>query len=355
MTGSAGFIGAALTGRLLNEGHKVLGIDNLNSYYDPSLKIARLKALGRSENFRQLEIDIADTKSFDRAYRDFAPHKVLHMAAQAGVRYSLTNPHAYVDSNVMGFLNVLEACRHFGCEHLVFASSSSVYGANSMMPYSTHGPSDHPVSLYAATKKANEMMAHSYAHLYSLPITGLRYFTVYGPWGRPDMAVYEFTKKILEGQTIQLFNHGHHRRDFTYIDDIVEATLRALNNPARPNATWNGINPDPATSRAPFRIYNAGNSSPVLLSDFIATLESVIGKKANLERLPLQPGDVADTFADVTDLKRDFGFSPRTSLQDGLGKFFSWYQDFHKPSPQAYAIPKLPPQKTKNPALSNRV
>lgn len=340
VTGSAGFIGAALTARLLATGHKVLGIDNLNAYYDPTLKFERLKALGEQENFRQLEIDIADSEAFTRAYRDFAPHKVLHMAAQAGVRYSIANPHAYVDSNIKGFLNVLEACRHFGCEHLVFASSSSVYGANSMMPYSTHGPSDHPVSLYAATKKANEMMAHSYAHLHSLPCTGLRYFTVYGPWGRPDMAVYGFTKKILEGQTIQLFNHGHHRRDFTYIDDIVEVTLRVLNSPARPNQTWSGINPDPATSRAPFRLYNAGNNSPVLLSDFIATLELVIGKQAKLEMLPLQPGDVADTFADVADLKRDFGFAPRTSLQEGLEKFYAWYQSFHDLSPMQSRQPK---------------
>lgn len=329
MTGSAGFIGAALTARLLNEGHQVLGLDNFNSYYDPSLKKARLRNIGARPNFRQLELDIADSVSFDKAYREFKPERVLHMAAQAGVQYSLENPQSYVDSNVKGFLNVLEACRTHGTDHLIYASSSSVYGANTLMPFSEHQSTEHPVSLYAATKKAGEMMAHVYSHLHQLPTTGLRFFTVYGPWGRPDMAVYKFTNKILNGETIYLNNHGHHRRDFTYIDDIVEGVSRVASNRPKANPAWSSTSPDPATSPAPYRIYNIGNHQPIQLSDFIATLEEVIGKKAKIELRALQPGDVPDTFADVSDLKRDLEFQPHTNLIEGLTKFYSWYQSFH--------------------------
>jgi UDP-glucuronate 4-epimerase len=329
VTGSAGFIGAALTERLLNEGHTVLGIDNLNSYYDPEFKKARLRRIGSPQNFLHLELDLVDQPAFDAAFREFKPDRVLHMAAQAGVQYSLKDPHAYVDSNVTGFLNVLEACRKYGTEHFVFASSSSVYGANTLMPFSEHHPTDHPVSLYAATKKAGEMMAHVYSHLHHLPATGLRFFTVYGPWGRPDMAVYMFTRKILNGEKIYVNNHGHHRRDFTYIDDIVEGVLRIASNRSRENQEWSGDSPDPATSSAPYRIYNIGNHTPVSLSNFISTLEEVIGKKAILEMRELQPGDVPDTFADVTDLKRDLHFEPKTSLFDGLTKFYRWYQEYH--------------------------
>jgi UDP-glucuronate 4-epimerase len=327
VTGSAGFIGAALCQRLLHEGHTILGIDNLNSYYDPALKKARVKNLG--SHFEQLEFDIADKESFDKVYCGFKPDRVLHMAAQAGVQHSLKAPQSYVDSNVTGFLNVLEACRNFGTDHLVYASSSSVYGANTRMPFSEHHATEHPVSLYAATKKSCEMMAHVYSHLHQIPTTGLRFFTVYGPWGRPDMAVYMFTKKILSGEKIYVNNHGRHMRDFTYIDDIVEGVLRVASNRACTDRTWSGDSPDSATSRAPYRIYNIGNHSPVPLIDFISTLEEVIGKKANLEMRELQPGDVPDTFADVRDLERDMDFKPKTSLHEGLIKFYEWYQDFH--------------------------
>ncbi len=327
VTGAAGFIGAALAAKLLARGDDVLGVDNLNSYYDVNLKRARLKNLSPKFNFR--ELDIADRSAFISLYAEFKPQRVLHMAAQAGVRYSLEQPHTYIDSNVTGFLNVLEACRHLGTDHLVYASSSSVYGANTQMPYSVRHSTEHPVSLYAATKKANEMMAHAYSHLFALPTTGLRFFTVYGPWGRPDMAAFSFTKKILSGEPIPVFNNGHHRRDFTYIDDIVEGVLLTLDRPAKANPSWSPLAPDPATANAPYRIYNIGNHQPILLSDFIATLEKVIGKKANLEMKPMQPGDVPDTFADVGDLVLDTGFAPNTSLEHGLTQFFKWYKDFY--------------------------
>jgi UDP-glucuronate 4-epimerase len=336
VTGSAGFIGAALCSRLLAQGHEVLGVDNLNPYYDPHLKFARLQALGTPANFHQLEIDIADTGAFTSAYRDFRPQRVLHMAAQAGVRYSMENPHSYIESNVKGFLNVLEACRNYGTEHLVYASSSSVYGANTLMPYSVHHPTEHPISLYAATKKSNELMAHTYSHLYKIPTTGLRFFTVYGPWGRPDMAVFSFTRKILNGEPIQVFNNGHHRRDFTYIGDIADGVIKVLSRAPYENLVWSGNSPDPASSKSPYRLYNIGNHAPVLLSDFIATLENVIGRKAILEMKPIQPGDVPDTFADVSDLKRDFGFIPTTTLEDGLKRFYAWYKSYY-PVPQTIA------------------
>lgn len=331
VTGSAGFIGSSLTKKLLNDGYEVLGLDNFNSYYDRRLKYARIESIQNKSKFRQLDLDIADTKAFTEAYQAFEPDRVLHMAAQAGVRYSLDQPHVYIDSNIKGFLNILETARHFGCEHLVYASSSSVYGANTLMPYSTHHSTEHPISLYAATKKANEMMAHTYSHLYKIPTTGLRFFTVYGPWGRPDMAVFSFTQKILKGETISVFNNGHHRRDFTYIDDIVEGVLRALMRLPQPNPQWLGNSPDPATSlTAPYQLYNIGNHNPVLLSDFISTLENVIGKKAKLEMKPLQPGDVPDTFAEVSDLRRDMNFAPKTSLKSGLEQFYRWYSSYYQ-------------------------
>lgn len=331
VTGAAGFIGAALTARLLKEGYTVLGIDNFFPYYDVNLKRARLahSLSGFEDHFQFHEIDIADTEAVSRVYREFRPDRVLHMAAQAGVRYSLENPHVYAESNLKGFLNIIEACRQYGTQHLVFASSSSVYGANTLMPYSVHNSTEHPISLYAATKKANELMAHSYSHLYSIPTTGLRFFTVYGPWGRPDMAVFSFTKKILNGEVISVFNNGHHRRDFTYIDDIIEGVLRILWSSPQPNMAWSGSAPDPATANAPYRLYNIGNHQPVLLSDFISTLERVIGRPAKLEMKPMQPGDVPDTYADVSDLKRDFDFQPNTSIEDGLTRFWTWYKDFY--------------------------
>lgn len=333
VTGAAGFIGAALTEKLLDQGLDVLGIDNFFPYYDVNLKHGRLKHIRELNLPGQLEfkeLNIADTEAFQKSYESFKPDRVLHMAAQAGVRYSLENPQVYVESNLKGFLNVLEACRQHGTEHLVYASSSSVYGANTLMPYSVHHSTEHPISLYAASKKANELMAHSYSHLYMIPTTGLRFFTVYGPWGRPDMAVFSFTQKILKGETIQVFNNGHHRRDFTYVDDIVEGVLRVLARAPGANLVWSGNSPDPATAKSPYRIYNIGNHHPVLLSDFIATLEKVIGKKAKLEMKPLQPGDVPDTFADVSDLQRDFEFSPNTTLETGLTNFWNWYRTYYK-------------------------
>ena len=329
VTGAAGFIGAALSERLLRDGHHVLGLDNLNAYYDVELKNARVRRLAHP-NFEFRTVDVADTEKFTAAYAEFKPARTAHLAAQAGVRYSLENPHAYIDANVKGFLNVLEAARHHGTEHLTFASSSSVYGANTRMPYSAHHPTEHPVSLYAATKKANEMMAHSYAQLFGIPVTGLRFFTVYGPWGRPDMAVFSFTQKILRGETIPVFNHGHHRRDFTFIDDIVEGVTRVLMRAPAGDPAWTGDAPDPSRALAPYRIYNIGNHQPVLLSDFIRTLEDVIGRPAHLEMKAMQPGDVPDTFADVSDLQRDFDFAPRTTLRDGLTAFYAWYRGYFR-------------------------
>jgi UDP-glucuronate 4-epimerase len=329
VTGAAGFIGFHVTQSLLARGERVVGIDNLNDYYDPRLKHARLRELEGQPNFEFQRLDLADRSGMEALFAKHKPRRVIHLAAQAGVRYSLQNPHAYVDSNLVGFLNILEGCRHHAVEHLVYASSSSVYGLNTAMPYSVHHNVDHPISLYAATKKANELMAHSYAHLYRLPTTGLRFFTVYGPWGRPDMAYFKFTKAILEGRPIEVYNHGRMQRDFTYIDDIVEGVIRVLDRIPAPNPAWDGAHPDPGSSPAPYRIYNIGNHSPVELSRFIEALETALGRTAEKVLLPMQPGDVPATYADVDDLMRDTGFAPKTSIEDGLARFTEWYRGYH--------------------------
>ena len=328
VTGAAGFIGFHVATSLLRRGDQVVGLDNLNSYYDPGLKEARLAHLSDLAGFNMVRGDLADQSSVRAAF-DHKPSRVIHLAAQAGVRYSLTNPHAYIESNVTGALNVLEECRHRGIEHLVYASSSSVYGANTAMPFSVHNGVDHPVSLYAATKKTNELMAHTYSHLYGLPTTGLRFFTVYGPWGRPDMALFLFTAAILNGHPIKVYNHGAMKRDFTYIDDIVEGVVRVLDKPARANIAWSGGLPDPASSSAPYRLYNIGSSAPIDLITFIHTLEEALGKSAKLDLLPIQPGDVPETYADIDDLKRDIGFSPSTELRSGIRRFVSWYRSYY--------------------------
>ena len=330
VTGAAGFIGAALSERLLARGDEVLGVDNLNAYYDPTLKEARLARLTPQAGFRFERLDIADREAVARLFRDWRPTRVVNLAAQAGVRYSIENPHAYVDANLVGFVNVLEGCRHNGIEHLVYASSSSVYGANTRMPFSVHDNVDHPLSLYAATKKANELMAHTYSALYGLPTTGLRFFTVYGPWGRPDMSLFTFTRRMLAGEPIEVFNFGNHRRDFTYIDDIVEGVVRTLDKIATPNPTWEGVTPDPGTSPAPYRLYNIGANSPVNLLDFIGTLEACLGVKARKELLPLQPGDVPDTYADVAALVEDVGYRPSTPITTGIANFVSWYKEYYR-------------------------
>ena len=330
ITGSAGFIGNALTLRLLERGDEVIGVDNLNDYYDVSLKEARLARVRGHERFTEVREDIADRAAMEKTFREHQPQRVVNLAAQAGVRYSLENPAAYVDTNMVGFGNILEGCRHNGIEHLVFASSSSVYGANTSMPFSVHDNVDHPLSLYAASKKANELMAHTYSHLYGLPVTGLRFFTVYGPWGRPDMALFLFTQKILAGEPIDVFNYGHHRRDFTYIDDIVEGVIRTLDRVAPANPDWDGAAPDSASSSAPYRLYNIGNHEPVELMHYIEVLEENLGRKAEKNLLPLQPGDVPDTYADVDDLRRDVGYVPATSVEDGIGRFVEWYRDYYR-------------------------
>ena len=329
VTGTAGFIGAALAHRLLDRGDQVVGLDNLDPYYDVSLKEARLARLTPNSGFTDVRVDIADRAAMERVFAEHKPARVVNLAAQAGVRYSLENPHAYVNTNLVGFINVLEGCRHHGVEHLVYASSSSVYGANTKLPFSVHDNVDHPVSLYAATKKSNELMAHCYSHLYGLPATGLRFFTVYGPWGRPDMALFLFTRNILAGKSIDVFNYGKHRRDFTYVDDIIEGVVRALDQPAAPNPDWRGDAPDSATSNAPHRIYNIGNNDWVELEHYIAVLESCLGRKAIKNLLPLQLGDVPDTYADVDDLVRDLDYRPTTSVEDGIRKFVDWYTDYH--------------------------
>jgi UDP-glucuronate 4-epimerase len=316
--------------RLLERGDEVVGIDNLNDYYDVRLKEARVAVLLPHLNFRFIKMDIADTEAISDLFAQEKFDRVVNLAAQAGVRYSLKNPHAYISSNIVGFMNVLEMCRHNQVEHLVYASSSSVYGANTKMPFSVHDCVDHPVSLYAASKKANELMAHSYSHLYGLPTTGLRFFTVYGPWGRPDMALFLFTKAILEGRAIDVFNYGKMQRDFTYIDDIVEGVVRVLDKPAAPNAKWSGDKPDPGTSYAPYRIYNIGNNKPVELLRLIEVLEDCLGRKAEKNLQPLQPGDVLATYADVTDLMRDVDFKPITSIETGVKRFVEWYQSYYK-------------------------
>lgn len=330
VTGTAGFIGNHLAIKLLERGDEVIGIDNLNDYYDVNLKLARLDRIKDHANFTDVRADIADRERMEALFKEHQPQRVVNLAAQAGVRYSIENPHAYIDSNIVGFLNILEGCRHHKVEHLVYASSSSVYGANESMPFSVHDNVDHPLSLYAASKKANELMAHTYSNLYDLPTTGLRFFTVYGPWGRPDMALFLFTKAIKEGKTIQVFNYGKHRRDFTYIDDIVEGVIRTLDNVAQPNPDWNGKQPDSGTSKAPWRVYNIGNQSPVELMDYIETLEKYLGKTADKELLPLQPGDVPDTYADVEALVQDVDYKPETTIEQGIAKFVTWYNSYYK-------------------------
>ncbi|MBW1835174.1 MAG: NAD-dependent epimerase [Deltaproteobacteria bacterium] len=329
ITGAAGFIGFHLSMRLLKNGCHVTGIDNLNSYYDVKLKEARLEKLTSFENFSFYKMDISDKKSLEAIFNNTKYDVVVNLAAQAGVRYSIKNPHAYVDSNIVGFVNLLEACRHNDVKHLVFASSSSVYGANTKMPFSVHNNVDHPVSLYAATKKANELMAHAYSHLYGMACTGLRFFTVYGPWGRPDMALFLFTKAILEEKPIKIFNHGRMQRDFTYIDDITEGVVRIMARLPEPDPTWNGNNPDPGTSYVRYKIYNIGNNNPVELMEFIGVIEKVLGKKAKKEFLDLQPGDVPATYADIDDLIKDVGFKPETSIETGIKQFILWYNDYY--------------------------
>ena len=330
VTGAAGFIGFHLCQRLLENGCQVVGIDNLNAYYDVRLKHARLQRLDGRPGFRFEQLDVADRAAVERLFQETEPEYVLHMAAQAGVRYASENPHVYADSNLVGFLNMLEGCRHHRPKHLVYASSSSVYGANTRVPFSESHGAGHPVSLYAATKRANELMAHSYSHLYDLPATGLRFFTVYGPWGRPDMALFKFTRAILRGEPIDVYNEGRMRRDFTYIDDIVEATLRLMPRAAAPAADWNSVEPNPATSCAPYRVYNIGNHSPVPLLEFIQTLEECLGRQAVKRLLPAQPGDVLETYADDQLLARDIGFSPATPLRVGIARFVDWYRTHYE-------------------------
>lgn len=329
VTGSAGFIGNNLSGKLLDRGDEVIGIDNLNDYYDVSLKESRLAKIIDHENFTEARISLEDRDSVTALFEAHKPDRVVNLAAQAGVRYSLENPHAYIDTNIVGFINILEACRHNEVKHLVYASSSSVYGANTNMPFSVHNNVDHPVSLYAATKKSNELMAHTYSHLYQIPTTGLRFFTVYGPWGRPDMALFLFTKKILAGEPIDVFNYGNHRRDFTYIDDIVEGVIRTLDSVPSASDTWSGDNPDPATSKAPYKLYNIGNNQPVELRHYISVLEDCLGKKAEQNLLPLQLGDVPDTYADVDALVKDVDYKPQTTVEEGIANFVEWYKDYY--------------------------
>lgn len=329
VTGSAGFIGNNLSQRLLNRGDEVIGIDNLNDYYDVTLKEARLAKIIDHSNFTEARINLEERDAVAELFKKHKPDRVVNLAAQAGVRYSLENPYAYIDTNIMGFTNILEACRHNEVKHLVYASSSSVYGANTNMPFSVHNNVDHPVSLYAATKKSNELMAHTYSHLFQIPTTGLRFFTVYGPWGRPDMALFMFTKNILAGKPIDVFNYGNHRRDFTYIDDIVEGVIRTLDTIPSSNENWSGDQPDPATSKAPYKLYNIGNNQPVELKHYIAVLEDCLGKKAIQNLLPLQMGDVPDTYADVEALVEDVDYKPQTQVEDGIANFVKWYKDYY--------------------------
>jgi UDP-glucuronate 4-epimerase len=330
VTGAAGFIGSHTTRKLIERGHEVVGLDNLNDYYDVNLKLGRLAILEKLPNFRFVKLDLEDRQGMAALFARERFARVIHLAAQAGVRYSLSHPHAYVDSNVTGTVNVLEGCRHNGVEHLVFASTSSVYGLNTNMPFSPHRGVDHPLSLYASTKKAGELMCHNYAALFKLPVTALRFFTVYGPWGRPDMALFLFTRNMLEGKPIDVFNHGRHKRDFTFVEDIAEGVVRACEKIAQPNPDWNGNEPDPATSSAPFRIYNIGNSAPVELMRYIEVLEECLGVTALKNMLPLQAGDVPDTFADVSDLERDVGYRPATSVETGVRRFVDWYREYYK-------------------------
>jgi UDP-glucuronate 4-epimerase len=329
VTGTAGFIGNTLALKLLDRGDEVIGIDNLNDYYDVALKKARLARISAHPNYRHVHCSLEDREAVTTVFTQHAPQRVVNLAAQAGVRYSIDNPYAYIDSNIVGFTNVLECCRHNQVEHLVYASTSSVYGANTHQPFSVHDNVDHPMSLYAATKKANELMAHTYSSLFNLPTTGLRFFTVYGPWGRPDMALFKFTKAILAGEPIDVFNYGNHRRDFTYVDDIVEGITRVVDRPAQANPSWSGDSPDSGTSYAPYRLYNIGNNQPVELLRYIDVLEKCLGKTAEKNLLPLQAGDVPDTYADVTDLVNDVGYRPNTSIETGISNFVSWYLSYY--------------------------
>jgi UDP-glucuronate 4-epimerase len=330
VTGAAGFIGSTVSRKLLDRGDEVVGLDNLNAYYDPKLKEARLARLTSRKGFSFAKLDLADAQGMATLFKAERFERVVHLAAQAGVRYSLENPQAYVDSNITGTLNVLEGCRHNEVQHLVYASTSSVYGANTKMPFSVHQAATHPLSFYAATKRANELMAHNYSALFRLPVTGLRFFTVYGPWGRPDMALFLFTKNILAGKPIDVFNHGHHKRDFTFVEDIAEGVVRSLDRIATPDPNWDSNNPDPATSSAPYRVYNIGNNSPVDLSHYIDTLEKCLGKKAEKNLLPLQLGDVPDTYADVEELVRDVGYKPATTVEQGVKAFVEWYREYYR-------------------------
>ena len=330
ITGSAGFIGSSLCLKLLEREVDVIGIDNHNDYYDPQIKEARLARLLKKKNYKHYKIDLSDQKSLENVFKEHKPQRVVNLAAQAGVRYSMENPLAYINSNIVGFAHILENCRYYKVEHLVYASSSSVYGSNTKMPFSEHDSVNHPLSVYAASKKSNELMAHTYSHLYQLPTTGLRFFTVYGPWGRPDMALFKFTKAILEDVPIEVFNHGKHTRAFTYIDDIVEGIVQTLDNPATCNLGWDSNKPDPATSRAPWRIYNIGNNKPVQLMDYIDALEKALGKKAKINFLPLQPGDVPDTYASTDNLKKKFNYQPSISVIDGISQFVKWYKNYYQ-------------------------
>ena len=330
VTGSAGFIGSMLSIRLLERGDEVVGIDNHNNYYDPKIKEARLRRLVKYTNYKHYKTDLNDNKKLSEIFKIYKFQKVVNLAAQAGVRYSIENPLAYINSNILGFAHILENCRNNKVEHLVYASTSSVYGDNTKMPFSEHDSANHPLSVYAASKKSNELMAHSYSYLHQLPTTGLRFFTVYGPWGRPDMALFKFTKAIIEEKPIDVFNNGKHTRDFTYIDDIVEGVIKTLDNPATSNVNWNSKQPDPATSRAPWRIYNIGNNNPVQLMDYIKALEKTLGKKAKINFLPLQPGDVPDTYANVDNLKKKFNYKPSTSVISGVSNFVKWYKDYFR-------------------------
>jgi UDP-glucuronate 4-epimerase len=329
VTGSAGFIGSNLALRLLDRGDIVVGLDNHNDYYDPSLKEARLQRLIKYPAYSHIRVDLSDIVAIENIFNRYKPQRVVNLAAQAGVRYSIENPLAYIHSNVVGFAHILECCRHHGIEHLVYASSSSVYGASTSLPFSEHGNVDHPLSLYAASKKSNELMAHAYSHLYKLPTTGLRFFTVYGPWGRPDMALFKFTKSILAGEPIQLFNHGKHLRDFTYIDDIVEGIVRVLDKPATPNIDWSGGHPDPSSSNDPWRVYNIGNNDPVELVDYVKALEDALGRRAEKQFLPLQPGDIPSNQANVDNLSNDFGYRPKTTIKEGIQNFVNWYRSYY--------------------------
>jgi len=329
VTGAAGFIGFHVAERLLSEGRNVVGLDNINNYYDPRLKDARLDLLKQHANFTFVKLDLTDREGIKSLFEQNQFPLVVHLAAQAGVRYSIDHPHAYVDSNLEGFINILEGCRHNHCRHLVFASSSSVYGANSKLPFSVHDNVDHPISLYAASKKANELMAHSYSHLYRLPTTGLRFFTVYGPWGRPDMAMFLFARAILAGEPIKLFNHGKMRRDFTYVDDVAQAVVRVLGRPPQGDFAWDAQVPDPSSSAAPWKVYNIGNNRPEDLMHVVTVLEKALGKSAKKELLPMQPGDVPATYADIEDLARDIGFKPSTTIEEGIARFVTWYRDYH--------------------------